>query len=433
MKQLFYLSCIAVLCCAQINEDVRPTGMIAYIHNDQEIHLIDSNGKNDRMIWTHPEAKGQLGIYDIAWRPDGGELAFSSGHEAAFSLYSADIYCIKPDGSGIRKVTNAPDRKHFDDYKKGSVSITFRNFQYSWQAATSSSGVFIVSIAGAKEPQQITLPPGSSKTVVFNNVADFGKKAQAIVAIFGNYRWFMPGTDVVAGQQVKAPDFTINGEGIEHFGAFRPVWKYDGSELSYRDGVCLVKRISANPPVGEVSYQPLFGKNYPRGSCAWDWGPTPATANQVLYSENDKEDGSAFFIGKEGADHTPSGKQIFFSDLKYQLANDVKWLPDGSGFIYSTTGISKEDASIVSNLFLYNIRTKQKKQLTNLKDSYARKLCISPSGQWIVYERCRKDPKAETYSINIQNLTDVDLWIMKIDGSGDKLLVKNGLCPSWSR
>lgn len=44
-----------------------------------------------------------------------------------------------------------------------------------------------------------------------------------------------------------------------------------------------------------------------------------------------------------------------------------------------------------------------------------------------------KDPNAESYSINLQTLTDVDLWIMKIDGSGDKLFVKNGLGPSWSK
>ena len=43
---------------------IQPTGMIAYMRNSAEIRLIDSNGQNDRRLWTHPNAKDQLGLYD---------------------------------------------------------------------------------------------------------------------------------------------------------------------------------------------------------------------------------------------------------------------------------------------------------------------------------------------------------------------------------
>ena len=59
---------------------VKPTGMIAYIRNDAEIWLINRDGSNDHRIWADPEIKSPLGIHDLAWRPDGKELAFSSGH-----------------------------------------------------------------------------------------------------------------------------------------------------------------------------------------------------------------------------------------------------------------------------------------------------------------------------------------------------------------
>ena len=102
-------------------------GTIAYVRNGTEIRLIDADGSNDRRLWTHPDAKKELGIYDVAWRPDGKELAFSSGHAAVYSLYHADLYAIRPDGGGFRKLTNAPDRAEFARYPKGAVSVTLRN------------------------------------------------------------------------------------------------------------------------------------------------------------------------------------------------------------------------------------------------------------------------------------------------------------------
>jgi hypothetical protein len=94
-------------------------GTIAYVRNGAEIRLIEANGSNDRRLWTHPDAKKELGIFDVAWRPDGKELAFSSGHAAVTSLYHSDLYAIRPDGTGFRKLTNPPDRGEFAHYPKG--------------------------------------------------------------------------------------------------------------------------------------------------------------------------------------------------------------------------------------------------------------------------------------------------------------------------
>ena len=102
-------------------------GTIAYVRDGTEIRLIDPDGTNDRRLWTHPDAKKQLGIDSLAWRPDAKELAFSSRHAAASSLYDADLYVVRPDGSGLRKLTNAPDRAEFTKFPKGTVSVTFRN------------------------------------------------------------------------------------------------------------------------------------------------------------------------------------------------------------------------------------------------------------------------------------------------------------------
>ena len=393
------------------------SGTIAYCRDGKEIRLIKPDGSNDHQLFTHPDANASLGINDMSWRPDGKELAFSSGHEAAYSLFHADIYLIKPDGSGFRRFTNSPSRTEFSKYPQGSVSITVRNNQYTFQQAQSSAGVFFIYIAGAEHPEQISCAPGQSRTVVFKKVADYGKKAQAIVATWGKYRWFMPGTDVQAGKMIKAPDLMISGDGIEYFGAYHPVWKNDGSALSYRTGVCTLNIIPYNAPVGEYYYQPMFGGKAPFGSCSWDWGPTPSMANQVIYTESSGDHSSIYQL-KEGGTH-PGTWLTDYADIQYQILTDLHWLPDGSGLLYATVDLFRQK----SNIFRYDIRSKKTTQVTNFENEFARAFSISPDGAWIVYERAKE----------FDDDKPADVWILTLDGKNARLLVRNGRYPSWGK
>ena len=88
----------------------------------------------------------------------------------------------------MRKLTNAPDHGDLARFPKGSVTVTVRNSQPIYRQSNASAGVFIIYVAGADEPQQITLPPGASQTLVFKSVADFGDHAQPIVALMGRNR-----------------------------------------------------------------------------------------------------------------------------------------------------------------------------------------------------------------------------------------------------
>ncbi len=391
-------------------------GTIAYIRGGTEIRLIESDGTNDRRLWTHEFAKEGSAIHHLAWRPDGKELAFSSSHLNIASLYHADIYAIRPDGTGFRKITNAPDHGELGRYPKGVVSVTVRNDQPLWKQARATTGVFFVYVVGADEPQAVTLPPGSSKTLLFKNVADYGNHAQAVVAIYGQYRWFIPGVDVKAGRTIKSPDFGISGDGYELFGAFRPTWRSDGSRLSFRNGLCLVNTVPAQPMPGEFVFQPLFAGTHPTGACAWDWGPTPALADQIIYSANSDGEGTSIHRVKEGGAH-PGTKLHAFSELDLQLLADLRWLPDGSGFLYSFPDLAYE----FGNIFRYDFGTKRATQLTKFEGEYARAFDVSPDGAWVVFERAKK----------MDDDKDVDLWIMRADGSEPRLLVRGGLAPSW--
>jgi hypothetical protein len=323
---------------------------------------------------------------------------------------------VGADGKGFRKITNAPDHSELARYPKGSVSVTVRNEQPAWKQSRASAGVFFVYVVGADEPQAVTLPPGSSRTLLFKSVADFGEHAQPVVAMYGQDRWFIPGVDVKAGRTITAPAFGISGDGIPLFGAFRPVWRADGSRLSYRNGLCLVSTVPAQPRPGELVFEKLFAGEQPSGACAWDWGPTPALADQVIYSANSDGEGSSIHRAREGGAH-PGTKIHPFSELDLQLVSDLRWLPDGSGFLYSFPDLAYE----FGNLFRYDFATKRATQLTKFEGEYARAFDISPDGQWVVFERARKwdDDK------------DVDLWLMRTDGTGARLLVRGGLAPSW--
>ena len=406
---------------AQTGPQTRPPaqsggGTIAYVRGGTEIRLVAPGGTNDRRLWTHPDATAELGIFGLAWRPDGKELAFSSGHAAASSLYHADIYAVRPDGTGLRKLTNPPDRGEFARFPQGSVSVTVRNDAGPRQT-NASAGVFIVYVAGADEPQQIALPPGSTRTLLFKSVADFGARTQAVVAMWGKYRWFMPGVDVQAGRAVKAPVFSIGGDGVELFGAFRPVWRGDGSRVSYRSGLCTLSSVPADPPAGEHVYSPLFGGKNPLGACTWDWGPTPALTSQLIYTENASGDSGVYRIA-EGGTH-PGAKLTTYSDLEYQLLLDLRWLPDGSGFLFSNATLLRDSA----NIFRYDFATRRVTQVTRLANEFARVFGVSPDGRSIVFERAR----------SLEEGKDSDLWVVGVDGGEPRLLVRDGQSPSWGR
>jgi hypothetical protein len=391
-------------------------GTIAYIRGGTEIRLIEADGSDDRRLWTHEFAKEGSPIYDLAWRPDGKELAFSSAHLNVASLYHADIYAVGPDGRGFRKITNAPDHGELARYPKGAVQVTVRNEQPVWKQSQASAGVFFVYVVGADEPQAVTLPPGSSKTLLFKSVADFGDHAQPVVAMYGQYRWFIPGLDVKAGRTVTAPAFGISGDGYELFGAFRPVWRADGSRLSFRNGLCLVNTVPARPAPGEYVFQPLFAGEHPSGACAWDWGPTPALADQIIYTSNTEDEGSTVRRIREGGTH-PGAKLHVFSNVGLQLLADLRWLPDGSGFIYSFPDYAYENG----NLYRYDFAAKRVTQLTKFENEYARAFDISPDGEWIVFERAK----------SLRDDKDVALWLVRSDGGEPRLLVRGGLAPSW--
>lgn len=89
------------------------SGTIAYVRQSNqtgdEVWLIEPDGSKNRRIWSTGQAdtpENVYGIADLDWRSDAAELAFVSQHEQECSLYESDMYAIRPDGSGYRRITS---------------------------------------------------------------------------------------------------------------------------------------------------------------------------------------------------------------------------------------------------------------------------------------------------------------------------------------
>jgi Tol biopolymer transport system component len=141
-----------------------------------------------------------------------------------------------------------------------------------------------------------------------------------------------------------------------------------------------------------------------------DWGPTPAVANQILYTSYLN---SGIYRVTEGSNNL--GTKLV--NLGIEQVIDVQWLPDGSGFLFT-----KGNFLDYANVYRYDFATSAATPLTQFTDEFAIDVSVSPDGQWIVFER------SET-----NEFTAGDLWIMRWDGTEMRLLVQNGLRPSWSQ
>ena len=394
-------------------------GIIAYVqHSTDDIHVISPDGSGDRLLWTDPGLSGMKSVMYLAWRPDGRELAFSSEHEGACSWYDSDVYAIGYDGGGYRRVTNSPACAALAGLPKGAVTVNVNNY---------TSDLIWVYVQGA--PSVKSVLGGFLGTVTFDDVADFGPGVyQPSIGIGGLDRFtsYPPYADVQPGQTVPGGNISVmSSSGFYGFGAGKVSWKADGSALAYGMRTnSAITQISATPSYGATGVDLPMVEQAKPGRIAW--GPTPATADQYLYSSGMsifKDDIGGIYLNTVG--DTSGGTQlVLFYDYSAEYVHDIEWLPDGSGFLFSKFHV---ELGYFSDIYEYNFATQEITQLTptlNDESEYggARGLSISPDGQQIVFERAVYLSDAPS-----------SLWIMNRDGTGLYKLLDDAGRPAWGR
>ncbi len=377
------------------------TGTIAYVVPDDttgdQIWLAEPDGSNKRKIYSTGRADPSAvdDIYSLSWRPDAGELVFASNHEKYCSYYASDVYAIFADGSGYRRVTNAPACAALANYPQGSVTVS----------TALTTGFYQIYVAGAPE-----LKTPSLGTVTFDKVADLGS-AQAVIAIQGKYRWFGDPVHVKAGENVTHPS-NFYGQGLSTIGAYGPVWRSDGSRIGYTFGCAALYSIADRPPVNTQGEQ-LFNSDTV-SPCAMAWGPTPATASDIVYYTSVGDPG--IYRTKENSTSV-GDKLVSVEGVVLAFA----YLPDGSGLVFTATNAWGDSG----NIFRYDFGSGVVTQLTNYTDQVARDFSLSPDGQKIVFELAPKDWTSIYGGAS-------DLWIMGIDGSNPTEFKTGAAHPSWS-
>jgi hypothetical protein len=401
-----------------------PAGVIAYVRpggkQADQIRLINPDGTNDRPLWTAPteDPSGIFQILSLDWRPDATELAFSSNHERACSIYESDMYSVRPDGTNFRRVGNGPDCASLANFPKGNVTVTVRN------ATSKFSTIFYLYVQGAPGVIEVTIPWNGTVTVTFPDVADFGAVQQQVAVLQNEFRWYVGNVDVQAGQTVTAnPNPAIAwGDGNVLFGAWGPTWRSDGSRIGYArsGGNCRsTYAIRAGTTEPAAQDEPILHTDT-IAPCSMAWAPTTELADKVIFAANPNlgRDGATFYLAQEGSNASNGVKLFSIGSTNALLWYD--WAPDGKSFLFVRTTKFGVINYVESNLFEYNFATGEITQITQLNDEFVRSFNVSPDGEWIVFARAA--------TIDSENS---DLWIMRRDGSNLRLLVKNGHIPNW--
>ena len=400
-------------------DDPAVAGTIAYIGLDasgaaQTVRRIAPDGSNPQTIWTYPDPINPH-IYDVAWRPDGNELAFSSDHEFLYSAFHADIYGIQPDGSGLRRITNPPSKADLDagGYQWGTVTGRIKN-------GHGTVNPFYVYIEGAKEAVAVDIG-GHQSEVSFRveNVADLGAGVDQYIVFEwsdmtsdcanGKEYAAIAVSDVLAGQEVDVGTLTFNGHCYD-YNVNSIAWQRDGATVGFFVGSAPKKVPATGAALGTALFE--IG-TVPAEDLAWS--PAQANENDLLYRRSTFDTNSGFYLTTVdgGIGTLKTSDRLAFGAAVYATP---AWLPDGSGFVYT----------LDNYIYEYTLASSQIITLATFYNEYVDNPSVSPDGNYVVFERMTSGISPIQYDLWVLNRSNpVEMWPLTTDG--------RSFNPDWSQ
>ncbi len=425
----FTLSLLATLllltlpAARQVAASAGPAPIAYMLPNDvtgDEIHLINPDGTNDHMIWHtgKPRPASIFDVGELAWKPDASELVFQSSFQDGCSVYSSDIYAIRGDGSGFRRVTAPPACGYNPGLPTGTVELNVFN--------PGDYGTYQVYIEGAQGPKSVTLAYDESTKVVFDNVMDYGSGVPQWAAGFYGYLLFSDisdHVDVIAGQTVQA---TLSLFPMDRDWSSPTYFSSDGQtmDLAYVQNPRTIFYASSNNTTpGGVGQEFLASGTWlgmdPK-RLQWVKG-----TNQLLYESYNTDVWpfqSEYYLVSQGANNPGT------MELATPVSLGLAVLPDGTGFLYSAQQTVYDQWGVptrFSNVFEFNFNTQQSTQLTHFTSGFTHEISVSPDNKNVVFEYQATGDWTD-------DMISIDLYTMNRDGSNVSFLVKDGRFPTWS-
>lgn len=378
-------------------------GSIAFIgaHDDgfpKTVNRIEPDGSGQQTIWSHPETSTPRYMFDVAWKPDGSEIAFSSNHEGSYSAFNSDVYGIKPDGSDLRRITNPPSKAEIEagTYPVGTVTGRISN---NYGNVIS----FLVYVQGARQPVSLNIG-GWQQVTSFNvpNVAYTGNNPHYIVLMWSGTQcangreYAAAAVRVTPGQVTDAGTIIFSGT-CGAYNSNHITWKRDGQEIGV--DVIAPRRFAA---AGETIGRDLFSASLTADKPAW----SPIDDSVLYYDAISSARGIYRTTAGGGA-----GTRIISMGGAFSV--DMSWLPDGSGFVYTW------DNELRQFLFAGN----QDRLLVQLFHEYADSPSVSGDGAYVVFERRSLGAHSDLWVV--QRARPNQLWALTSNGKSSR--------PDWSR
>lgn len=134
---------------------------IAFVRFPHAIWLMNADGTNQRQLTTPPQHPDSNDEEDImpAWSPDGDWIAFARLHEphlgpTGSTRYRLDIYVIRADGTGIRRLTRRARTNSNPAWSPDGKRIVFA----SDRAREGWSTIYVMNADGTRQKRLITAP-----------------------------------------------------------------------------------------------------------------------------------------------------------------------------------------------------------------------------------------------------------------------------------
>ena len=236
---------------------------------DYAIYAMNADGsRQTRLTRTAVDASSPNGLFfqtDPAWSPDGRLIAFTSKRSGSF-----DLYVMRADGSGTRRLTTARADDHHPTWSPDGARIGFERAGKIYVENAQGGRAQLVSrgLAGDSDPAWspdgkwiafVRRVAGGPEREIWVMRSD-GRDAHGVTALHGssiNPAWSPDGKRIAFASNIVGSLYDLYVVRIEDGqirrltrrgpDTFEPAWSPDGSEIAYsQDGAIWTIDLTGN-------------------------------------------------------------------------------------------------------------------------------------------------------------------------------------------